>query len=247
MDKQREILEFVIDAYTPATIPMARLAEYMGQLATLLGEKASVHFVELKGGSTGLLHAVEPEATPKVRTTVNDVRAGGGPPESRRAYENIDVMLRADNAKGELRRAADKEPTGRLLAFPGASRHLEEPYGPFNEPGQLYGVPIGVGGKQALANVNLEDGERTYYCEATRDIAIQIAPLIYTHSIRVSGIGRYYRDVDGKWEMRGFRISHFEPLDARPLAETVERLRGITRKSGLDKDIIRKLAELREG
>jgi len=47
--------------------------------------------------------------------------------------------------------------------------------------------------------------------------------------------------------MKSFRISHFDKLDARPLAETVERLRGITRKVGMDEDIIAKLAELREG
>ena len=29
---------FSIDAYTPATMPMARLAEYMAQLALILGE-----------------------------------------------------------------------------------------------------------------------------------------------------------------------------------------------------------------
>jgi hypothetical protein len=46
--------------------------------------------------------------------------------------------------------------------------------------------------------------------------------------------------------MKAFRISHFEKLDARPLAETVERLRAITRKISLDNDIIAKLAGLRE-
>jgi hypothetical protein len=50
-----------------------------------------------------------------------------------------------------------------------------------------------------------------------------------------------------QWLMKSFRISHFDKLDARPLAETVERLRGITRKVGMDEDIIAKLAELREG
>jgi len=55
MPTGRELLEFVIDAYSPETLPMSRLAEYMAQLATLLGEKDHVHFVEL----AALIHAVE--------------------------------------------------------------------------------------------------------------------------------------------------------------------------------------------
>ena len=47
--------------------------------------------------------------------------------------------------------------------------------------------------------------------------------------------------------MRSFRISHFDELDDRPLAETVERQRAVTRKVGLDQDIITKLAAFRHG
>ena len=123
---------------------------------------------------------------------------------------------------------------------------MDEEYGPLSQPGQLQGVPISVGGKTADVNINLEDGKNVYYCQATREIALQIAPLLFYQPIRVYGNGKYFRDADGQWEMRSFRVSHFETLDTRPLAETVERLRAVTRKTGLDKDIITKLAELRE-
>ena len=67
---------FWIDAFTPATIPMARLAEYMRELATILGEPAFVHFVRLKRGSTGIVHKVQIEAVPKVRDRATSVRRG---------------------------------------------------------------------------------------------------------------------------------------------------------------------------
>ena len=70
-------------------------------------------------------------------------------------------------------------------------------------------------------------------------MALRLAPLMFHHHVRAYGTGRYFRDSDGNWEMRGFRISNFEELDARPLAETIERLRGITRRVGLDTDIIK--------
>jgi hypothetical protein len=246
MTKQREILEFVIGAYSPDTIPMARLAAYMEQFAALLGEQDKVHFVTVAEGSARLRAAIDHEAVPKVRKRVVDARAKGGDPDVARAYENLDRLLREDNTDGELRPLDGQKPVARLLYFPGAKRERDEEYGPFFQQSQLYGVPIGVGGKKALANVNLEDGDRTYYCEATREIALKIAPLLFHNRIRASGTGKYFRDAAGEWQMLKFRIADFEVLDPRPLAETVERLRAVTRKSGLDKDIIAKLAELRE-
>ena len=46
--------------------------------------------------------------------------------------------------------------------------------------------------------------------------------------------------------MKNFRISHFEKLDARPLHESVDGLRAITERTGLSRDILVKIAELRE-
>ena len=109
----------------------------------------------------------------------------------------------------------------------------------------MYGIPTSVGGKRQIVNIHLQDGENTHYCEASRETALQMAPLMFHHHVRVYGLGKYFRDMDGNWDMRSFRISHFEELDARPLAETVERLRGVTREVGLDKDIIKKLADFR--
>ena len=68
-----------------------------------------------------------------------------------------------------------------------------------------------------IVNIHLQDGENTHYCEANRETALQMAPLMFHHHVRVYGIGKYFRDMDGNWGMRNFRISHFEELDARPL------------------------------
>jgi len=43
---------FKIDAYTPDTMPMSRLAEYMRELSEMLGEPSAVHFERLEPGST---------------------------------------------------------------------------------------------------------------------------------------------------------------------------------------------------
>ena len=49
-----KIYSLYIDAYSPETMPMARLAEYMQSFAQMLGHEAGVHFAGLKPGSTRL-------------------------------------------------------------------------------------------------------------------------------------------------------------------------------------------------
>ena len=73
---------FRIDAFTPDTLPMERLAEYMTDLARMLGEPASVHFVRLDPGSTVLIQRIDEEAEPKVRHRVRTVRSGEGPADA---------------------------------------------------------------------------------------------------------------------------------------------------------------------
>ena len=53
-----EEYEFHIDAFTPATIPMARLALYLTELAALFGHTESVHFEKVKKGSVRLVARV---------------------------------------------------------------------------------------------------------------------------------------------------------------------------------------------
>ena len=194
MPVRRELLEFVIDAYSPDTLPMSRLAEYMAELANLLGEKDRVHFVELAEGSSKLVHAVEHEAVPKVKTRIHAASVGDADPEAQRAFTALDRMLRDDNASGELR-----EPEGaRLLAFPGKTKQLDEEYGPFSEQGQLYGIPIMVGGKKKIVPVHIQDGDIIHNCEASRDVALDMAACLFKSHVRVFGVGRHVRNAEGQ-------------------------------------------------
>ena len=50
---------WVLEGFTPATIPMTRLAEYMQQLGKLLGSEAAVHFVRVEDGSVAMVSKVD--------------------------------------------------------------------------------------------------------------------------------------------------------------------------------------------
>ena len=89
-----EHYEFSLDAFTPSTIPMARLAEYLRELAALLGSPEKVHFRRIMSGSVRIVATVEREAAPKVRARLQNARDPEGPKEVRRPFERIDEMLR---------------------------------------------------------------------------------------------------------------------------------------------------------
>jgi hypothetical protein len=213
-----------IEAYSPETMPMARLAEYMADLAMLLGEKGSVHFVHLGRGSTRLVHRVDREAVPKVEERLRLVKAGAAPSEAQRAAQEIDRKLAEDNASGALVEKSGAE----IIPFPGIKRLVEPEFGPFNEPGTIDGIVIRVGGQKKTVPVHLQT--RTGIesnCHATRAVAKELAKHIFGPELRCSGTGRWYRDKAGNWEMRNFVIAEFTVLDSRPLADVVAELQAV--------------------
>ena len=243
MPGKKTEFEFRIDGYTPETIPMNRLAEYMSNLASLLGEQKSVHFVKIKKGSVRIVHAVEYEAEPKVRERIRSARAGSDEDDDANPMRRINKLLAQDNASGVL-----WGPEGEILDFPGKKRFTQPQFGPFNQPGTVEGIPICIGGKSDPVPVHLQQpGQPHDICLATREIAREIAPHIFTTLIRAEGIARWHRDSDGKWERDKFAIQSFTVLDHISLTEAVERLRNTPTKLREIDDPLQALAELRKG
>lgn len=216
-------LKFKIDAYSPETIPMGRLAEYMASLARFLGEQPSVHFVKLEKGSTVLVHRIETEAVPKVRERIERVKKGDAAVEEMNAYRTLNEMLRDDNGVGLLSTGA----RGKLLKFPGIEEEEPIAYGSFAQDGTIDGIPIRVGGKNEIVHITIEEENREFICEARREVAKEIARYIFTTPLRLSGRGRWHRESDGKWVLDSFKVSDFRPLKDTPLSEVVAELRAV--------------------
>jgi len=216
-------VKFKIQDFTPHTLPMARLAEYLADFAALLGNEQAVHFRRVADGSAELISEVDEPEFAVVRRRAQDAAKGFGPPEAIRAYRSINAKLKQDSTTGQVE--ADRG--ARILRFPGV--HAEEPvtFGPFNQQGALDGVLIKIGGKDETIPVHLEDEGRNYICNATREMAKKLAPYLFGNPIRVHGTGRWTRDANGSWVLIGFNIANFEPLDNDPLPVVVERLREI--------------------
>lgn len=244
MPSNRREFEFRIKAFTLHTIPMSRLAEYLADLAALLGEQKSVHFVRLKAGSVNIVHSIEPEAEPKVRARIRTAKSDDWTNEATRAVRAIDKRLAEDNASGALVGPGGKN----IIKFPGKDRFSEPLYGPFNQPGFVEGIPICIGGKNDPVPIHLEEpGHQAQVCAASRGLALRIAPYIFTAIIRAEGIGRWRRDCDGVWIRDKFTIQDFRVLDRTPLTDSVQQLRAASKGIGELENPLETIQSLRNG
>lgn len=221
-------LIFYIDAYTPDSIPLAKLADYMADFAALLGKENAVRFGGLEPGSTRLAARVAFEDVPKVTARLHDIRRGDAPKDAARLFAQIDDRLANDNAVGRVFiEGGEAAAPAELLAFPGRERPKPLSYGPFTQEGSLDGILISVGGKDETISIRLQNGDITYSnCETNRTIARELGKHLF-EPIRIHGTGRWMREADGTWTLRGFRVHRFEALQKESLRQAVTALRAV--------------------
>lgn len=233
---------FRIDAFTPETIPMSRLAEYMAELATMLGEAKSVHFVRVDPGSTVLVHKVEREAVPKVLSRAKAVGRGEAPRDAATAYKTINRFLREDNGTGTLQ---EKKRGPKILYFPGREG-AEDPYPSVRERGSIDGYVMRVGGTDDTIPVLLEsEGRQIAGCYTDKATAKKLAQRLFDPA-RLFGKGLWKRDADGAWSLSSFKIESFEWLSNDSLSVALGELREVKADWGGD-DAYDELAKLRHG
>ena len=212
---------YVIDAFTPDTLPMARLAEYMRELALLLGEPERVHFERIDRGSAVLISRIDPPAVRTVHERVSGLKDGTAPEDVRKAFRQLDAMLANDNAVGRL-----TGPLAEPIDFLGRTRPKPIIYGPFNQDGSLDGKLVRIGGRSKEIPVMLDDGNRVYTCTVAKEQAKKLAAHLFD-KVRLTGRGRWTRNGEGHWKLHSFRVLSFERLDERPLSDVVKQLRAV--------------------
>ena len=215
---------FRIKAYTPETIPMARLAEYLAQYAALMGNQSSVHFDGLRKGSTILCSRVEEAEVPKVEVRLRSASEAEASADVAKVVESINRMLREDNADGYIRR----EKGAKIIAFPGIKQPIPERIGPIREAGRLEGRLVKVGGKDRTIHALLiaPDGEQYRLVTTSIDTAKDLGRHLYTN-IRVSGTGTWFRDENRQWVLDQFFVQDFESSNEQSLIEAITGLRAV--------------------
>jgi hypothetical protein len=230
---------FVTDAYTPATIPQAKLAEYLADLACLYGESLA-YFVTLEESSLAIVSEVDAAAESEVLENLEAAEADD-PSPARSAYTSIARRVTADGG----RTAFVAKEGAKILRFPAGEPVVAElEYGPFWQAGYLTGTVILIGGRTETVSVKIQDANgRAFTCKADRHLARRLREYLFEQPVRLSGQGRWRRDAAGNWRLDTFEVADFRPLSGESLLETISRLRAI---SGAWKDRPDPLAELEE-
>jgi len=219
---KREI-RFHIEGTSPHVIPMARLAEYLTELALLFGHKKHVHFLRVEQGSLPCVIEVEPKTEEAIYSRVKRAAASKGPRDAIRASSAIRAMLRRDHLSAEL-----KNQDGDIVAsYPLDKEPKQDTVGPFWEDGFLDGIVVRLGGIDETLPVHLVYEQRHYICNANREIVRQLGSRIWGSPVRVHGRGKWYRNTHGAWELQFFDIQSFEDLNESNLLDAVTRLRAI--------------------
>ena len=240
--KNREY-RFKIDAFSPTTIPMSRLAEYVSDLAKMFGNNNSVHLLKIEEGSTVPLVMVEWEAEPKVRDRIKAIKSREAPEDALQAAKDIDRRLLQDNAKAVL-----ADPAGNnIFRFPGRENATKMEFGPVSQAGFFQGVPIKVGGENDPVPVHLEDGKDKHIVLARRSLAKDIAQHLFTSVVRVEGTGRWIRHTDGEWEMLSFHATSFKLIEDADIRKNISELRKVPGEWKKLDDPLAELEQIRRG
>jgi hypothetical protein len=238
---------FKIDAYSPETMPLPVLIEYLKDVAEILGEDHSTHLIRIEKGSTCPVIKIDAEAVPKIHKRAEEIKTGDAPPKVIEAFNRLTQRLRNDNAQS----GGIISPNGEnLIVFP----VKETPplgYGPFNQQGVIDGIPVMIGGTREQVPIHLEGrGGETYVCYTNRAIAKRIAAHFFTTIIRAEGNGRWIRHAEGQWEMKTFKITDFTPLTDESnisLRKSIDKIRAIPAKWKELSDPVAELKRIRYG
>lgn len=237
-------LRFHIDGTTPHIIPMARLAEYLAQLATLMGNKQHVHFLRVETGSLPCIVEVDEQSEDHVISRVKKAAINKGPKDAVNANAALRTMLKQDKFSAEFK--TDKGET--FASYPLVKERGAETFGPFRQDGFLDGMVVRLGGIDETLPVHLVYEGRTYICNASKEIVRQLGPYIWGEPIRAHGEGKWYRNAQGRWELQFFDIQRFEPLQATNLTDAVAALRAIPENNLLSlNDPLAEMRKIRHG
>ena len=125
-------IKLVIDGYTPDTLPLNKLADYLKQFACLVGTDADVHFEKVGKGSAVLVNRVRDDAAMETRARIAAAARGDGLPEAVSGFNGLKTLFQKDRTTGRI-----KEQNRKILEFP---KPIAPQYGTVVEEGTLEGV-----------------------------------------------------------------------------------------------------------
>lgn len=219
--QEKNELVFELKGRPPDQMPIARVAAYMKEFASLLGGKDVPLFSAVRRGSTCIAAAFpEGGGLSTARSRIIDASRGLGPKEAQGAFDALADMSREDRSPARV-----LAKSGTVVHFP-KSHNRHRPLSVY-EMGSVTGRITGMvddkdGG--AKARIRPIDGGPLVYAAATAKIADSLGEF-FRKTVRVYGHGEWRRDDEGKWACAGIEIKELHQVENVTVFEAVKALR----------------------
>lgn len=213
-----ERFEFVVPGYTPETMPLDRLIEYLNQLMIILGNPSDLHLVEIQRSSTKPVLIMPHHAAVKARQRARETWEGGGSARARGAYQRIRRMVSDDGGKPAVLSTRE----GMILEFPGVELEADQEISSVRQASSVSGELIRVGGESEFDQILLKDISDKVIsgCFATKEVAKQLAKHLHDY-VRLHGIASWQRDRQGNWQITRMKVQTFEMLEVDSLGDAI--------------------------
>lgn len=213
-----ERFEFTVPGYTPETMPLDRLIEYLNQLMVILGNPSDLHLVDIEPGSTRPVLLARHDIARKVRGRAREVWSGGGPARARDAFKRVRRMVAEDGGQPAV--LASKKVT--ILEFQGDEIAENQIVPSVRQPTTINGKLVRIGGTSEYAQALVEDfsGNVIAGCTVDRGQAAKLGGLLYK-PVQLHGIGSWSRDEKGKWQLARFHVQSFEEMEDAPIDDVL--------------------------
>jgi hypothetical protein len=86
---------------------------------------------------------------------------------------------------------------------------------PLTQPDYVDGKVTSLADKDGI--VHLEENGTIYRCTLSAETAARLRAFLNGSTVRAFGTATWLRHSDGRWELQGFSIENFTPLDDKPL------------------------------
>jgi hypothetical protein len=222
----------------PDTIPMARLAFYMAELAKLMGSSEHVHFKEVLDKSVSIVACADAQQVSVISPRIRE--AAHNDAEAATPWRKINEALAEDGWTAELPLPKD----GELISFPGkvkTSKTIRSVTQHTSIQGRL--IRVEGAGDQVMVGLEIDGNLTAAGISLNATAAIELAHRFHQF-VRLSGEGKWSRNTDGKWLLDNLKATSFEVLEDEPLDQTLGKLKGLL-TPGSAEEIVKNVNELR--
>lgn len=217
-------ISWILEGRTPDQIPMARLAEYMQNLAALLGEIESVHFDRVEEACTKVVAKLDGGISAgRVQSRLYAVRDRRAPPNAMRAFGRINEMVGEDKGSARILYGA-----GVILRFPGTQNICKKPFNFIDSAtitGKLYALSEGPSGG-IRARIRPRGQSNYVACTADRNIGGTLRNY-FLETVRVQGRGTWERADTGEWSCQSLHIQGVFSVKDISLRDAIDAMRKI--------------------